>query len=230
MKRKDQRSMLMLAIIMAFVVGVFWAGPVGAGDLEPPADAVDGDENPVSTMCTLQDICDKLDSMDEKVVGAAVEKTGQTAFYVTGDDGDLEKGFVWPNPRFTDNGDETVTDNLTGLIWLKNASRFGSKTWSNALNDCNTLADDGTNLTDGSSAGDWRLPNVKELQSLIDCSNFDPCLPDGHPFSGVSVNYWSSTTRANYPYVAWFAYLSYGGVYYDDKDDNFYVWPVRGGQ
>ncbi len=178
MRRKEQRLMLMLAIVMAFVVGFFWAGPVGAGDLEPPADAVDVDENPVSTMCTLQEICDKLYSMDEKLVGAAVEKTGQTTSYATRDDGDMEKGVVWPDPRFTDNEDGTVTDNLTGLIWLQNANRFGKKTWSDALNDCNSLADDGTNLTDGSVAGYWRLPNVRELQSLIYYGFYTPALPN----------------------------------------------------
>jgi hypothetical protein len=53
---------------------------------------------------------------------APVEKTGQTTSYATGDDGELSKGVVWPNARFADNGDGTVTDNLTGLMWLKNAN------------------------------------------------------------------------------------------------------------
>jgi len=47
---------------------------------------------------------------------APVAKTGQTTSYSTGDDGDLEKDVAWPNPRFTNNSDGTVTDNLTGLI------------------------------------------------------------------------------------------------------------------
>ena len=52
---------------------------------------------------------------------APVPKTGQTTSYANGDDGDLELGVASPNPRFTDNGDGKVTDNLTELIWLKNA-------------------------------------------------------------------------------------------------------------
>ena len=64
---------------------------------------------------------------------APVEKTGQTTSYAAGDDGDLEKGVTWPSPRFTDNTNGTVTDNLTGLIWLKNANCFGEKSWSAAL-------------------------------------------------------------------------------------------------
>jgi len=58
---------------------------------------------------------------------APVPKTGQTTSYATGDDGDLEKGVAWPDPRFMDNGNGTVTDNLTGLIWLKNANCFGAE-------------------------------------------------------------------------------------------------------
>ena len=43
----------------------------------------------------------------------------------TGQDGDIQAGVAWPNPRFTDNGDGTVTDNLTGLMWTQNANPAG---------------------------------------------------------------------------------------------------------
>jgi hypothetical protein len=68
---------------------------------------------------------------------APVPKSGQTTSYATGDDGDLERGVEKPplKDRFTDNGDGTVTDNLTGLIWLKNADCFGSRTWHEALHN-----------------------------------------------------------------------------------------------
>ena len=49
---------------------------------------------------------------------APVAKTGQTTSFASGDDGDLQEGVASPSPRFTNNGDGTVTDNLTGLIWL----------------------------------------------------------------------------------------------------------------
>ena len=173
-------------------------------------------------------------------VAAPVERTGQTTSYATGDDGDLEKGVAWPHPRFTDNGDGTVTDNLTGLIWLKNANCFGTRSWSEALTDCNNLADGACGLTDGSVAGDWRLPNVKELQSLIHHGVYLPILPDtagtgkwteGDPFSGVQSSvYWSATTMARNTGVAWYVYLYHGTVYYTDKTVNNYVWPVRGGK
>ncbi|MBF0538082.1 MAG: hypothetical protein HQL03_07505, partial [Nitrospirae bacterium] len=49
----------------------------------------------------------------------SLPQTGQTTSYYAGDDGALQKGVVWPNPRFTVNSDQTVTDNLTGLMWTK---------------------------------------------------------------------------------------------------------------
>ena len=142
-----------------------------------------------------------------------------------------------PRPRFKDEGDGTVEDKLTDLIWLKNANCFGAQTWVNALNAANNLADDPAStttdcgLTDGSVAGDWRLPNVKELQSLIDFGHVNPALPTGHPFSGVqSASYWSSTTHAGLPGFAWRVNLVDGSTDAGPKD--FFtslVWPVRGG-
>ena len=145
--------------------------------------------------------------------------------------GDLERGVAWPVPRFTDNDDGTVTDNLTGLIWLKNANCFGSRTWSQALSDCNGLTSGSCGLSDGSSAGDWRLPNIRELPSLVDYGGYNPALPSGYPFDGVqSAYYWSSSTSASYPSYAWGVYMSNGGVGIGNKLSNYYVWPVRGGQ
>jgi hypothetical protein len=89
-----------------------------------------------------------------------VPKTGQITSDDDYDDGYYEKGVEWPNPRFRDNEDGTVTDNLTGLIWLKNANCFGSRTWNEAITDCNVLANGQCGLTDGSGGGDWRLPNT----------------------------------------------------------------------
>ncbi|MEE4110534.1 MAG: DUF1566 domain-containing protein [Halieaceae bacterium] len=166
----------------------------------------------------------------EDCSGAPVAKTGQTTSYDTGDDGDLEKGAAWPAPRFTDNTDGTVTDNLTGLMWLKNANCFGTRNWAAALSDANTLNDGECDLTDGSAEGDWRLPNIKELHSLVDFGRSDPALPSGHPFSGVrSGRYWSSTSYAGNSSYAWFLSLYLGDVYAVLNSDRYYVWPVRGG-
>ena len=160
-----------------------------------------------------------------------VAKTGQTTSYATGDDGDLERGVALVTPRFTDNLDGTITDNQTGLIWLKNADCFGQRAWTDAIADCNGLADGSCGLTDGSTAGDWRLPNRFELESLLDLKNHSPCLPTGHPFTNVQSGYYlSSTTYAYDTFYAWLVYMPSGYVYINDKSvGSFYFWPVRGG-
>ena len=62
-------------------------------------------------------------------------RTGQTTPHHGGDDGHIQAGAPWPSPRFFDNGDGTVTDYLTGLIWLKDAECLGSTTWEVALDN-----------------------------------------------------------------------------------------------
>jgi hypothetical protein len=172
---------------------------------------------------------------------APAAKTGQTKCYDasgteisctdTGQDGEYQMGVSWPSPRFADNGDGTVTDNLTKLVWLKNANCFSARTWTQALSDANGLAHGSCGLTDGSSAGDWRLPNVRELQSLIDYSQYNRALPSGHPFTDVQFfDYWTSSTVANDKSYAWTVPLDDGYVSYDLKTNTDYVWPVRGGQ
>ena len=164
------------------------------------------------------------------VYPAMVPKTGQTTSYAAGDDGGLQKGVTWPDPRFTDNANGTVTDNLTGLIWLKNANCFGTQDWSNSLNSANALNSGECGLTDGSVEGNWRLPNLREMQSLVDYGQSNPSLPSGHPFIGVlSDHYWSSTTYS-VPSNAWFVGLNVGWLASSSKTQGYYVWPVRDGQ
>jgi hypothetical protein len=168
-----------------------------------------------------------------------VPKTGQTDSYAAGDDGDMEKGVVSPNPRFTDNGDGTVTDNLTELIWLKNANCFGQRTWATALNDCYTLNSGECGLTDGSSQGDWRLPNIRELQSLIHFGYYGPALPntdgtgqwtDNDPFTNVnSIFHWSATSAAYNTPLAVGVYMYSGNTEPIAKTSTAYMWPVRSG-
>jgi hypothetical protein len=158
---------------------------------------------------------------------APVAKTGQTTPYRAGDDGDIQKGVASPSPRFIDHGDGTVTDNLTGLMWAKDAYH-GSMIWNDAIDYANNLSL-GTEGC-GTDYTDWRLPNVKELQSLIDFSNYNPALPTGHPFSYVQASYyWSSTTYATDSNAAWSVFMSHGYVGGGFKNNGLYVWPVRSG-
>jgi hypothetical protein len=156
---------------------------------------------------------------------APVPKTGQTASHAAGDDGELEKGVAWPSPRFIDHGNGTVTDRLTGLIWTKKPACFFQRTLAQALGDAATLADGDCGLTDGSKAGDWRLPNIKELESLIDFGRFSPSLPLGHPFTNV-YHHWSSTNNGLY---AWTVNFEFGNQFITDRNSLASVWCVRDG-
>jgi quinol monooxygenase YgiN len=147
----------------------------------------------------------------------------------TGQDGEIRPGATWPNPRFTDNGDGTVTDNMTGLVWLKNANPFGLRTWEQALKDCNSLSSGSYGLSDGSKPGVWRLPNIREIESLVDYGSFAPSLPDrGEPFKNVRPSsYWTSTSVARAPAQAMFIILGVGPTIFENKEHPFFVWPVR---
>lgn len=106
------------------------------------------------------------------------------------------------------------------------------QTWANALAAANNLADgnQACGLTDGSVAGDWRLPNHNELTSLLDLGAFNPALPAGHPFTNFVVSYyWSSTTVAISSNDAWFVGFDNGGVSGMTKTIQNYVTAVRGG-
>jgi hypothetical protein len=188
-------------------------------------------------MVTLQEIFDKLDSLG---VGG-VPQTGQTNCWNelgipipcagTGQDGEYQAGIA-VSPRFTDNGDGTVTDNLTKLVWLQDTDCAGFlEDWADALSNANGLADPACGLSDGSVAGDWRLPNVKELLSLFDYGRSDAALPTGHPFSGLtSPFHWSSTTTASFPGLAWCVGLNDGQADTCNKvADSLGAWPVRSG-
>lgn len=186
-----------------------------------------------------------IDPIIPGYLGAQVPKTGQTTCYDTsgnsrdcagtGEDGEYQKGIASPNPRFTDHGDGTVTDNLTGLMWTKDAQQIpGTMSWQAALDACN-------NLVYPVSGGydDWRLPNLREQHSLIDYGQINPALPVGHPFTNALWYVWTSTTSVRSPDKAWVVALTqaFGGsedghVVAGQKTQTsfiFLVWAVRGG-
>jgi len=163
--------------------------------------------------------------------------TGQATSYAAGDDGALRKGTAWPATRFTVNGDGTVTDRLTGLIWLENAGCLSPAVWSGAMAEANQLASGQCGLTDGSAAGTWRLPNMIELESLVDVSASNLSLALDNYFSNVSSGiYWTSTayyggeTGSTYAWTIRFS----DGAYVNDSASNIIatsknaVWAVKG--
>jgi len=199
---------------------------------------------------------------------AHVPQTGQVLCYNsagavitcagTGQDGALQKGVDFPTPRFTDKGNGTIKDNLTGLIWLKRADCSGAlRTWQQALDDVAALNstgqmsnnDCGDTSKKGTHQTDWRLPNIKELLSLVDYGFFQPALsnPAGTaqaqclpvidcPFSflifpDLGLSYWSSTSRFISPSEAWQLLLTEGNATPEKKTSTLGpgVLAVRGG-
>ncbi len=179
---------------------------------------------------------------------APVDRTGQTTCYDssgdpiscggTGQDGEIQAGVPHPSPRFVDQGDGTVLDVLTGLTWLRNANCWGTRSWDIAVNDANTLASGMCGLGDGSVAGDWRLPNMKELESVLHFGYRYPALTntngdgqwtEGDPFVNVfSDVYYSSTTDADCRFCGWSINLSGGYGNNWNKLNPARVWPVKG--
>ncbi len=130
---------------------------------------------------------------------------GQDAQYATG---------CPSEGRFADNGDGTVTDHCTGLMWQRDADPW-RYTWCAALTYCENLSFAGH--------GDWRLPNISELQSIIDYARFNPAIDP--VFGAFSTLYWSSTSFAVGPVHAWVIDFGRGGVSIDVK--NGYGYSVR---
>jgi hypothetical protein len=132
---------------------------------------------------------------------ANLARTGQRISYLKGDDYTEQKGVAWPDQRFSDNLDGTISDHLSGLIWLKNAGCFESGDWATALTTANKLASGTCGLTDNSITGQWRMPNANELESLVDVSQVNPAVSANSPFTHINLTqaYWSSTTYTALP-------------------------------
>lgn len=132
-------------------------------------------------------------------------------------------------PLFTDHGNGSVTDNRTGLTWLKDANCFGKMDWATATEKVRHLASGTCGLSDDSTAGDWRLPSREALIGLVDTTQQDPALPADHPFVNVlHGTYWSETSRENDTVHAWVMHLRRGRLNYNGKSGRYGVWPVRG--
>jgi hypothetical protein len=135
-------------------------------------------------------------------------------------DGYLRLGKTWASPRFTDfNDGMMVEDNLTRLIWFKTPPDV-PKTWGDANSYCKSLTD-----------GQWRLPTMEELETLLDASEVAPAIVSSIAtyFTGYgNYKYWTSTSYAANSSYAWFVDFNDGTVSTQAKASLSYVWPVRG--
>ncbi len=154
--------------------------------------------------------------------GATITCTdGGTA--LGGQDGYYQKGIA---PAYTDNSDGTITDNATGLMWKKCTQGLTGATcatgvvtrenWTQALADCEA------DTTGGYT--DWRLPNIREITSIVDYDRLAPAI--NNLFNAQNYIYWSSTTYQDTggQSLAWYVDFYDGDTYGRDKATN---WDVR---
>ena len=229
MKRSCRKNNVKTGFIISVILFALCPGFSFSADLQPAAA-------PAPTMHTMKEIYDMIILMD-----GGIPKSGQVLADSLNvwDDGYRKKGLAWPLPRFTDNQDGTVTDNITDLVWLKNANCLGAAgNWDGANSFANSLASGNCGLSDDSTAGDWRLPNVRELISLLHFGYTGPALPNtagngqfttsGEPFTNVASNYyWSRTIQVSNNTHAFAINLDDGLMDMPEKLTLHLAWPVR---
>ena len=169
---------------------------------------------------------------------AAVLVTGQTdCWNIRGDgiacpgtrqDGEIRAGV---GLRYTSHPNGTITDQSTGLVWEKKtaANQFDAYLWDEAFE---YVA--GLNAVRFGGYDDWRLPNIRELASLIDYGTFNPAVASefddcGHGSCTVAGSYWSSTTAESAPILAWRVNFYDGAHLVGGKTFTIRVRAVRGG-
>ena len=121
---------------------------------------------------------------------------------------------------YVNNGDGTVTDTSTGLMWQQ-ATAPNTYDWYKAISYCESLSFAGYT--------DWRLPTIDEIKSLLD-TRWLPTIDHSYFPDTAASWYWSSTTSAYYTPYAWYVNFSDGDVYGNDKNGSNYVRAVRSGQ
>jgi hypothetical protein len=184
----------------------------------------------------------QTDGNPDPAYPANLRKTGQRVSVAPGDDGDIQAGVAWPDPRFTvtycdasgpcanpaddcdlDPSNDVVTDNLTGITWMRLPDNI-HRTWDESLSYANDLGLCGYS--------NWRLPNINELDSMIHSGEPDIAVwlntSPPYYFMGIeSWTYWSSTTDRAFRSTAMVVDLWDGSIGNQGKAEFSYAWPVR---
>ncbi len=143
----------------------------------------------------------------------------------SGQDAEFLTGIDWSAERFAITDDHLVLDRATGLTWTRNScpSEF-PLSWQEGLDFVEQM-----NMDARYGRNDWRMPNRREMRSLIDHSSKKPALTKGHPFENIFLGwFWTSTTAAIAPRYAWYVHLEGGRMFYGNKDGYYWLWPVCG--
>lgn len=138
-----------------------------------------------------------------------------------------------PDSRFTDNGNGTVTDKQTNLVWMRCAlgqtwesstctGSAAAYTWQQALQAAEGYTYGGSDK--------WRVPNVKELTSIIEGACFDPSINETiFPTTPLNAFWTSSPNAGDYDYAWYVSFYDGGGDGRDNKSHYKYVRLVRQG-
>lgn len=124
--------------------------------------------------------------------------------------------------HYIDNGNGTVTDTMTGLMWLQDDRNYGKKKqkWADGMKSCKKFEFAGHN--------DWRMPTVQELFSLVDFTKKEyPLINNIFHLQGYW--YWTTTEYVSTTGNAMIVYFNLGIVTITNKTNAYYVRPVRGG-
>jgi hypothetical protein len=176
--------------------------------------------------------------------GTACARLANQAWYVHLGGARVQRGIkqrsylVWPvrgvsgselkatGARRFHNIGKTVLDLSTGLEWIKDADVMGRPVdWMDAVDGVKEL-----NRSSTYGYDDWRIPNIRELASLVDTNRHSPALSKKHPFINLQQAYWSATTSVYEPSYAWVVEIADGAVGVGFKRlTEFHTWYVRSG-
>lgn len=157
-------------------------------------------------------------------------KTGQTTVFAAGDNGTNQSGI---NRGYTDNGNGTVTDHATGLVWQKCTKGSNTATDCSGVitGDTSNWADAGTYCSNLDLGGltNWRLPSRQELETILDFSRSNPAVDTAvFPATFAGGFYWSSTTFPPNTNIAWGIIFDVGNIFDIFKTITGYVRCVSG--
>jgi Protein of unknown function (DUF1566) len=233
--KKGRKPVIWVGALLLAACGAGGVAGAPTGDpAQSPVARCTGPVPPHAIMCPGADA--GLTSDTPRVVTGSVCAATPCAYvcdvgYLLGSDGACAVEPSGPPPVLTDHGDGTVTvtDAFGQTTWLKNAgcadtvggvAPASGVSWPDAMAWSQALASGACGLSDGSHAGDWRLPDKVDLLRLqVD-------LASGNPFINIQPGpYWSSwtywTDKAD-------AVDMFTGEYFEDPKTNlFYVWPFH---
>ncbi len=185
------RSMQQLWYISLVITILMLPAPVCSANWNPLAD-------------TGQTICSDANGTEIICPEAEHPLSGQDAQY---------KG---TQPDYQDNGNKTVTDKQSGLMWTQSSEDI-QHTWQDAILYCNNL--------DFAGQTDWRLPGKFELESIVDYGKSYPAI--NQVFDCQGSFYWSITPHADNPAYAWSVFCNDGADHWVHTTNKYFVRCVR---